>query len=170
MRQSEIDILVISAQRGNHAAYSELVKYYHPALLRYAIRHCNDHELAKDAVQEMWISTGKSIRRMTDPRAFRSWLFQSLRWRITDLARKQTKEELLLEETIDEGAEYAVSSDLLTAINQLPKFEQEVVYLFYLDQMTLAEVGIIQRVPLGTVKSRLNRARKKLKQLYKIEE
>jgi RNA polymerase sigma-70 factor (ECF subfamily) len=170
VQQSEIDILVILAQRGNHAAYSELVKYYHPALLRYAIRHCNDHELAKDAVQEMWISTGKSMRRMTDPRAFRSWLFQSLRWRIADLARKQTKEELITEESINEASDYAVSSGLLTAIKQLPKIEQEVVYLFYLEQMTLAEVAIIQSVPSGTVKSRLNRARNKLKTLYKIEE
>lgn len=167
MQQSEIDMLVMSAQRGNQAAFNELVKYYHHALLRYAIKQCNDHELAQDAVQEMWVTTAKSVRKLNDPRAFRSWLFQSLRWRIADLARKQPKEEPLSEEIIDEAVEYSVSPDLLRAINQLPKIEQEVVYLFYLEQMTLAEVAIIQNVPIGTVKSRLNRTRNNLKSLYK---
>jgi RNA polymerase sigma-70 factor (ECF subfamily) len=167
VQQSEIDLLVISAQRGNQTAFSELVKYYHPSLVRYAFRYCNNQELAKDAVQEMWLSVAKSMRKLTDPRAFRSWLFQSLRWRITDLVRKQGNEESISEVAVDQSVKYELSRDLLGAIAKLPQLEQEVIYLFYLEQMTIAEVAIIQSAPKGTVKSRLNRARNNLHNLYK---
>lgn len=50
------------------------------------------------------------------------------------------------------------------AIDKLPKVEKEIIHLFYLDEMKVAEVAIILGIPTGTVKSRLNRARALLKQ------
>lgn len=166
MLQSQLELLVISAQRGNQAAFTELINHFHGPLTHYAIRLCGDTELAKDAVQETWITTTKKIRKLNDPKAFQCWLYKTLRWRITDLVRKQPITEKISTEVETPYINVNNKSDLLKMIVQLPLYEQEVVHLFYLEQMKIAEIAIIQNIPAGTVKSRLNRARKQLKNLF----
>ncbi|GLR69460.1 RNA polymerase sigma factor [Agaribacter marinus] len=167
MLQSELDLLVMSTKRGNQAAFNALINHFHRPLTHYALKLCGDPELAKDAVQETWISTAKQIRKLNDPKAFRCWLYKTLKWRVTDAVRKQPRIESFTysdatydDETNDE------KSELLKMIAQLPINEQEIVHLFYFCEMKLAEIANLQDVPLGTVKSRLDRARKQLHVIY----
>lgn len=72
------------------------------------------------------------------------------------------------EETTSNLAENKTDKDetLSTALSRLPNIEKQIIHLFYLDEMKIAEISIVLEIPTGTVKSRLNRARQMLKQKY----
>ena len=178
MLQAEEDLLVIAAQSGNHKAFNVLVVKYQKPLLRFANRLCNDPQLANDAVQDCWIKSTKTLRQLKDPRAFKSWIYRLVKWRVTDLLRFQVKHKARFSAELNEKQFIELDhlkqgdlkqsalkqSEIGMAIDKLPKVEKEIIHLFYLDEMKVAEVAIILGIPTGTVKSRLNRARALLKQ------
>lgn len=176
MLQAEEDLLVMTAQSGNHKAFNALVIAYQKPLLRFAYKLGNDHELANDAVQDCWIKISKNLYQLKDPRAFKSWIYRMVKWRTTDLLRvknndKTISEDKFIEEAIvDNSSQKNNQSELSSAINRLPEIEKQMIHLFYLDEMKLTEISLILDIPVGTVKSRLNRARKllqhKLKQKF----
>jgi RNA polymerase sigma factor (sigma-70 family) len=172
MYQAEEDLLVMAAQNGNHKAFSILFRRYQTPLLRFSYKLSKDSELAKDAVQDAWIKSAANLRKLQDPRAFKSWVYRQVRWRTIDLLRKQTlandkfeplnegENDVLIEETINED------NALSEVVKLLPLIEKQIIDLFYLDEMKLAEMAIILELPLGTIKSRLHRARNLLKQKF----
>lgn len=172
MNQAEQDLLVLTAQNGNQQAFGLLFKYYHKPLVGFAIKLSNDSELSNDAVQDAWIKVAKNIRQLKDPRAFKSWIYRLVRWKLTDLLRKQNREgknlEELNEETTSNLIENKTDDDetLSTALSRLPNIEKQIIHLFYLDEMKISEISIVLEIPTGTVKSRLNRARQMLKHKY----
>ncbi len=172
MNQAELDLLVLTAQSGNQQAFGLLFKFYHKPLIGFALKLSSDSELSKDAVQDAWIKAAKNIRQLKDPRAFRSWIYRLVRWKLTDLLRKRSREDCQLEQLNEETASNLVENNtnedetLSTALSRLPDIEKQIIHLFYLDEMKTAEISIILEIPAGTVKSRLNRARQMLKQKY----
>ena len=170
MLQAEQDALVLLAQRGNNKALEMLFRHISPGMSRYAYRLCGDPELAQEVVQDVWVKSLKTLRRLQDPRAFKSWIFRAVKWQALDALRKVTAREKVedLEQHADIEAEdiaqCEASTELLDLIAGLPQPERQVVYLFYQEDMQLSEIAIIEEVPVGTVKSRLNRAREKLRQ------
>ncbi|TQV72217.1 RNA polymerase sigma factor [Aliikangiella marina] len=174
MHQAEEDLLVLAAQAGNRKAFNLIVKRYHQPLLRFAFKICGDEQIAQDAVQESWIKTTSGIRKLDDPRVLKSWLYRLVRWRTTDIVRKsaqinQSSEEFdesqyaqQLESTIDQ------SEELEAAISRLPPLEKQMIHLFYLDELKVSEIASVLETPIGTIKSRLNRARKLLKQKFEL--
>ncbi|TQV88309.1 RNA polymerase sigma factor [Aliikangiella coralliicola] len=174
MQQAKEDLLVMAMQNGNQKAFRVIYQRYQKPLLRFAFKLCSDQELATDASQETWIKCSNSIHKLRDPRAFRSWLYKILRWKIGDLIRQKIRFDENFE-TLKEGindcpqdGEPEDTSELTLAINRLPSLEKQIIHLFYLDEMKLAEVAAILEIPIGTVKSRLNRARKMLKQKFEL--
>jgi len=172
MNQAEQDLLVLAAQNGNHRAFDVLVRHFHKPLVSFAVKISNDVELSRDAVQESWIKTAKNMRKLKDPRAFKSWIYRLVRWRILDLLGIRNR-ELLRNETIDENlllaphSEYSDDKEEATSlISQLPDTEKEIIHLFYLDELRITEISIVLGIPVGTVKSRLNRARNLLREKY----
>lgn len=168
--QAQLDSLVLLAQHGNMEALELLYLVIQPPLLGFAYRLCNDRQMALDGVQDAWLSSIKTIGKMKDPRVFKSWMFRAVKWKVIDMQRvSQAQQEMVnsldwteeLENSEEGDPEYR---ELLAMIKYLPTEEQESVYLFYLNGLSINEISIVQKVPLGTVKSRLNRARNRLKQ------
>lgn len=170
LNQPQLDLLVVSAQIGNVEAFNALVQHYHPMLQGFAFRLCGDRQIAQDAVQDTWLKLSKNLVKLEDPAAFKSWAFKTLRWRLTDIHRQQggiqwvDLDEHHLENTSTPSTD--VQRDMLTLIQQLPELEKQVVYLFYLDEMSLKEISEVLGLAVGTVKSRLNRARNHIRQWY----
>ncbi|TDF42065.1 sigma-70 family RNA polymerase sigma factor [Alteromonadaceae bacterium M269] len=160
-------LLVLSAQQGSKAAFEELFGRYQSSLLGFAMKLANDLELAQDATQETWLHIAKSLPKLKEPRAFKAWLFKSLRWRLADIQRKHKDSETLKEEHMKDAVtgqldrEVDSSNALYLGLTELDK---QCIHLFYLEQMTVVEVSAVLDVPAGTVKSRLYRARNKIKQ------
>ncbi|XQW83989.1 RNA polymerase sigma factor [Thalassotalea piscium] len=142
---------------------------FQPMLLRFSYKICRNEQMAKDAVQNTWLKVATSIKKLKDPRTFKAWIYQMVRWQSLDLLKKVKNERLdftdqELTHTTDTlnkagGNDHA----LLSLINCLPDIDRQAIYLFYLEQMSIKDIAMILSTPIGTIKSRLNRARNALK-------
>ena len=171
MHQAQQDLLVLEAQSGNEKAFECLVAFYHPQLIKFATSLSGNHDLGKDAVQDVWINMTKKLRTLNDPRAFKSWIFRAVRWRVTDLAKSKFNQfeafdESSMESTLNEVSQLDETSieqqQIRQLIQQLPEKERTIVILFYMAELSISEIALVQEIPVGTVKSQLNRARKAL--------
>ncbi|GAB4113525.1 MAG: ECF family RNA polymerase sigma factor SbrI [Wenzhouxiangellaceae bacterium] len=176
---AEQDLLVLAAQSGNRRAFAALFKLHHRSLLRFATKFSRDPELARDAVQDAWLGMTRALPGLHDPRAFRSWLYRRVRWRLLDAMRASQREPL--QAAADDSAGNATDAEdntqrrqqqqtedhnqLQYALAQLPLIDRQAIELFYLQQLQINEIAIVLEIPTGTVKSRLNRARKQLRAL-----
>jgi len=175
MNQAEHDLLVIAARQGSAAALDALVREHHRSLLRFAWSLCRDAALAQDAVQDAWLKIARRIRRLDDPRAFRGWLYQAVRWRVFDLLRRAERRGQPLDEAAaatdaDASDRRDHRLDLGAAIVALPRPERETLQLFYLEGLGIAEIAMVQAIAPGTVKSRLHRARNQLRRHFEGED
>jgi len=171
MEQAKLDLLVIEAQSGNHKAFDCLIAFFHPQLVKFALNVCGNEALAKDAVQDAWINICDKLKSLNDPRAFRSWIFRAVRWRMFDMLKAKSYQHQSLNPDIEHESITVNLNEadterrqLSQLINQLPETERDVIYLFYLVDCSLVEIASILEIPVGTVKSRLNRARISLQQ------
>lgn len=167
MEQAQIDLLVIDAKLGNENAFEQLFHHFQQGLLRYAYKISSDAQVAQEATQNSWIKVTKNLSKLKDPRAFKSWLFQLTHWQVLDLIRKQKIHHKCVDiEDVDEleaPQVKAENSELYFQLSQLESIDKQAIHLFYLEEMSLQEISIVLSIPIGTVKSRLNRARKALK-------
>lgn len=169
VEQAKIDLLVMDMQGGCEKSFEELFRFYQPALIRFSYKISKHEQLAHDAVQNAWLKIARKISSLNDVRAFRSWLYQQVRWQTCDLMKAKSNQyeqlpENFAETLTDESNNDDVDSELLDLINLLPELERQAIYLFYLDDLSIKEIASVLQVPEGTIKSRLNRARNHLKQ------
>ncbi len=145
-------------------------------MIRRVYHTTNDREATADIVQEAWIIILRKIRTLKDPRAFEWWSLRiatakAIDWiRATQLNRKRSEnrkeaQEAFLE-TSPVDSEEQISA-LRKAIGELPEDQQLVVRMFYKESLGVNEIGRILDIPSGTVKSRLFKARERLKKLLK---
>ena len=167
MHQAQIDLLVLEAQNGNEKALECLVEFFHSQMVKFASNLSGNHAMAKDAVQDVWLNIGKKLSRLEDPRAFKSWVYRALRWRVLDLLKVKsyqfkTIDDMEIKVELDESE--IENKQLRRLINELPEDGRSVIYLYYLAEFSLAEIATLLEIPIGTVKSRLDRARVNLRE------
>jgi RNA polymerase sigma factor (sigma-70 family) len=167
MEKAQIALWVMEAQQGSKASLAALYQHFQPLLFSYAYKSCNNNSLADDAVHNAWLKVMQGLKKLQEPHAFRSWLYRAVRWQLLDQGRRV--EHQVLDEQQMMAASEDSDMDLLRLVNQLPDDEREVIELFYLHELTVDEVSDILQLASGTIKSRLFRARKTLKQLYSGE-
>lgn len=173
--RTEEAYLVLKAQAGSDKAFGMLYRSYHASLLRFSYRLCHNEQLAFDAVQDAWITIARTLVDLREPSMFRARVFRAVRWRTIDLMRKRETGMLPVDEGVLNGlavehAPWATQSQIVALVDKLPEVEQQAVHLFYLEEMKLGEIAAVLDVPAGTLKSRLNRARKRLKDILEGEE
>jgi len=168
--QKEDELLVIRCQLGERAAFDELVERWYPPVWMYLRRVAGGDEAARDVAQDVWLRALRGIGRLRDGSKLRPWLFGIARRALMDRLRQQyaTRGDSDVDvEALPAGAFSDDSRDEMTAMEdelaRLPVIEREVLTLFYLREMSLAEVAEVLDVPVGTVKSRLFRARQLLR-------
>lgn len=159
------ELLVVRCQLGERDAFRELVRGWHGAVERYVRRMLAGPD--DDVVQEVWLAVVKGLPRLRQPERFAPWLFTIARRAVANRLRDayaqpepEPFDEASSPDEIDAIADREVIGDALDA---LPAREREVLLLFYLEDLPLDACAQICGVPVGTVKSRLNRARKLLR-------
>ncbi|HLA07059.1 MAG TPA: sigma-70 family RNA polymerase sigma factor [Anaerolineales bacterium] len=176
--------LIADAQQGNLDAFNSLVLHYQDGVYNTALRILGDEDLAADASQEAFISAFKSISSFRGG-SFKAWLMRTVTNACYDELRRQKRRPTTpLEPDTDDGEEMdsprwladknmtpdqAAEADELEhalqhCLNNLPLEFKTVVVMADLQGMDYTEVATAVRVPLGTIKSRLARARLRLRE------
>lgn len=182
---SDADILAEVAT-GNIDAYGKIVARYRGRLYNFVFRFVGDRETAEDIVQETFL---RAFRKRKEYRAianFSTWLFtiagnlakselrRRKRWRLFSLHRDDESDTgmELPDESLrpDKVAESSLADDQIhDAIHSLPENYRQVILLRDVEGMAYQQIAEIVNCPVGTVKSRVNRARIKLQQKLKNE-
>jgi RNA polymerase sigma-70 factor (ECF subfamily) len=169
-RAREDEWLVVRCQLGERPAFDELIERWGAPVWKYVRRLSNSDDAADDIVQNVWLRVLRGIHKLRDGSKLRAWLFGIARRTLIDRLREQyAAREVSAIDDIDLPALDA-PEDLETDLSmverelaKLPVVEREVLTLFYLRELSLDEVADVLGVPVGTVKSRLFRARKILR-------
>ncbi|MEV4410337.1 sigma-70 family RNA polymerase sigma factor [Catellatospora sp. NPDC049609] len=162
------ELLVVRAQLGERDALAELVGRWRLPVWTY-VRRMLDAERADDVAQEVWLAVVRGLPRLREPDRFTPWLFTIARRSVADRLRGEyaDRSEQLVSDgtTVADPVEAMVDRAVLVgALAALPVPEREVLVLFHLEDLSLADCAQICGVPVGTVKSRLNRARRMLRE------
>ena len=162
--------LVASARLGEREAFDNLARRWNGKLLAHAWRLLRDQEGAKDAVQEAWAEMVRGLARLRDDGAFAPWAYRIVSRRCARHIKRVRGDRQLAEEmvavAVEDEAAAPSSLDVEAvrrAIRTLPPEQQAAIALFYLEEMSVAEVAVALDVPAGTVKTRLMHARRKLR-------
>ncbi|MBF8188338.1 sigma-70 family RNA polymerase sigma factor [Nonomuraea sp. K274] len=162
------ELLVVRAQLGEHAALAELLARWRMPVWIY-VRRMLDADRADDVTQEIWLSVVRGLPRLRDPGRFAPWLFTIARRSVADRLRGEYAQAGETsgagDMVVDDPAEAMVDrAALVSVLSGLPVLEREILVLFYLEDLPVEECADICQIPAGTVKSRLNRARRLLRE------
>ncbi|RPJ20875.1 MAG: sigma-70 family RNA polymerase sigma factor [Chloroflexi bacterium] len=166
--------LVTRAQNGERNAFSELVRIHAQGVLNVVYRMCGDAQIAEDAAQETFIQAWLHLSAYRLQTSFRNWLYRIAVNAATDMLRKEKRilpnalEDLQLKDP-QPGPEALFSQRERTALVQkailsLPDASRAVLVLREYEGMSYHEIADALDIPVGTVMSRLNYARKGLKE------
>ena len=168
--------LVLSAKNGNKKAFDKLYELTHNDVWYNCLSLLKDEENAKDIMQETYITAFLKLNTLKDEEKFCGWLTAiatnksknklkgKVEYQIDDevlIAKTETDELMLPEEYINKAEKRKV---LLQIIEDTLSFNQyQVVLMFYFNELSIAEIAQTLEISEGTVKSRLNSSRAKMK-------
>jgi RNA polymerase sigma-70 factor, ECF subfamily len=157
--------LVERARRGDHDAFTELAREAVTRLDRVARLILRDPELARDAVQEALIRAWHDLPGLRDPDRFDAWLHRLTANACFDQARRRRRRVIEVEldsidgPTIGDAVGALADRELVdAAMQRLDEHGRAIVVLHYFIGMPLTDVAATLGIPIGTVKSRHNRA------------
>jgi RNA polymerase sigma-70 factor (ECF subfamily) len=149
-----------------------MVEEHGPVLYRMAFRMVGDRHEAEDLVQETFRSAWKSRARYRSGRGDRAWLASILRRRAIDQWRRKKPPQAISDEWLatcgkeaPDPARDEIQDEIQQALSQLPEQLRESLLLVVVGELTHQEVADLLAVPLGTVLSRVSRARTRLRKL-----
>jgi len=175
----EEQALIKAAQHGDLNAFNALILRYQNLLFGIALRMLNDEDVASDAVQEALISAFSKLNSFRGG-SLRSWLARvTVNACYDEMRRKRRQREVPMEQFNMEGEEvedmswmidpaarpeeryesFELESAIQLSLNQLTPAYREALILVDIEGLSYEEASIAARVPVGTVKSRLARAR-----------
>ncbi|MCK4656684.1 MAG: sigma-70 family RNA polymerase sigma factor [candidate division Zixibacteria bacterium] len=184
--QEQDDQLIASALQGDQKAYEALLARHNKAIFHVVMKIVRNREEAQDLVQETFMKAFNALASYRSEYRFSTWLYKIAANCAIDFIRKKRIEALSLDkpiETKDGRVEFEVpdsswnpEQDLVRkqklksieeAIDSLPDKYREVIIYRHKDDKPYEEIADILKVPVGTVKARIFRARELLKKKLK---
>lgn len=161
------EILVMDAQSGSVRALEMLVSRWQKRFWQYAYNLTGDSEVAWDVTQESWLGIIRGLRRLNDPANFRAWAYRIVTNKASDWIKKKRRDKSTSIEELSDCEQVAKkNTDVRELLSKMDMNRQVVLSLYYLEQLSIAEISVALKIPKGTVKSRLHNARKELKELW----
>jgi RNA polymerase sigma-70 factor, ECF subfamily len=167
---------VRSVQKGETDAFEILIHRHQKTIFNLAYRLLGDYEEATDTAQEVFLSAYRSIQQFRGEAAFSTWLYRiavnHATTRRKSLAQaRQRMVPLAAADPVSDGhlgpaetaAQREIQDRVQEALNHLEPSDALIILLRDLQDAPYEEVARILEVPIGTVKSRLHRARQALK-------
>jgi RNA polymerase sigma-70 factor (ECF subfamily) len=184
--QEQDDQLIANALQGDQKAYEALLARHNKAIFHVVMKIVRNREEAQDLVQETFMKAFNALASYRSEYRFSTWLYKIAANCAIDFVRKKRIEALSLDkpiETKDGRVEFEVpdsswdpEQDLVRkqklksieeAIDSLPDKYREVIIYRHKDDKPYEEIADILKVPVGTVKARIFRARELLKKKLK---
>jgi len=169
--------LIEQAQNGDRNAFGELVRRHYQGVVLVVYRMCGDTGLAEDATQEAFIRAWVNLPSYQPKGCLRNWLYRIAVNAAMDVLRRKPEEALEDEEVLmmpDQAAgpetvliEKERATLLRQAIKSLPEAARSVLVLREYGGLSYQEIASVLDVPVGTVMSRLNYARNRLREILK---
>jgi RNA polymerase sigma-70 factor, ECF subfamily len=180
LRSADDAALVESFLAGEYRAFEEIVSRYHVRLINFVYRTIGDREKAEDLVQEVFIRVYRHLHRFDRAKKFSTWVYTIASNLAKNELRNRSRNPLVLFQAIkrnwddeDRPLQFEDSAsrpdDLFrkrhlreaveAAVARLPEHHRQVFVLRELEGKSYEEIAEITGCNLGTVKSRLNRAR-----------
>ena len=171
--------LIARFQSGDERAYIELVNRYRERLINFVFPFLGDFEQAEDVVQETMLKLYEKKHYYREIAKFSTWIYTIARnLANTELRKKKRRKTTYISRMTKDDRQYnipAVQADLNqnlqnefirerihAAIKELPEHFKTVIILRDIQELSYDDISNIVGVPLGTVKSRINRARLQL--------
>ena len=175
-----VDELARTAAGGDEAAFEELVRLHEKKVYNLAFRMCGNPEDAADAAQEAFLAAWKGLPNVRGEAGFSTWLYRLTSNAAIDRLRRTRRQreeaslddEALRLDAVDsapspqaraEGAE--LREAVLSGLAQLSDDHRQALTLRELQELSYEEIAAVLEIDLGTVKSRISRARSALRKI-----
>ena len=141
-----------------------------PTLFHVSFSILHNEQDCADAVQEAILKAYENRHKLKEIKYFKTWIVRIVINECYSILRKKKRFQVY-DDTVQKDNTYLSNYikeeyiDLYQAINRLGEKEKICVILYYLEDYSVAETADVLKIPIGTVKSRLNHARKELKGL-----
>lgn len=185
-RETNDQDLMRAFQEGNERAFEILVNRYQDAIVNYAFRFVGNYEDACDVAQETFLRLFKNKMKYEPIAKFSTWLY-TIAGNVakSELRRKRTSRIVPLNQTDEDGEEQTwdlpdteytpdqqvdmtlIEQYLQEALMKIPPSYREVIVMRDIQDLEYEEIAKVTGLPLGTVKSRINRGRLQLQELLK---
>lgn len=189
-RYLEDTLLVNRAQSGDRTAFNALVQKHQARAYQYAYRLTRNPEEASDIVVEAFLRVYNAIHNFKGQSSFITWLYRIMTNCYLDhKKRDKSKRNVSLEATLqtesgeltrqiedsgpspyEQTEKDARSIRMEQAVSQLPDYQRAMIVMYHSEMMSYEEIAAALDLPVGTVKSRLNRARLSLRDLLAKDE
>lgn len=184
---AEDQVLVSQAQNGDRSAFDALVRRYEARAYQFAYRLTHDQDTASDIVADAFVRVYSALHNFRGQSAFGTWLYRIVTNCYLDVRKKEkNRQTVSLDIPVgDEGAETerqivdesdgpleiaernAKEEAVQTALGGLPEHQQAMLVMYHVQMLSYEEIAEALDLPIGTVKSRLNRARLALREALK---
>ena len=178
----DIDDVIRRIESGDKQAFAEIVMQYQQPIFGFLGRMSLSQALAEDIAQETFVRAWRHLDDYQPMKAaFSTWLFTIARnLAINELTSARNKNELAIGEELPDMASYTASEmpepmrelcikqqhfHLQAALRQLNMQDRSVIGLAYVDELSMADIARIEGCSLEAVKTRLHRAKQKLRKL-----
>ena len=172
------DRLIIQAQQGDRNAFGELVGRYYEHVIGVVYRLCGDTQIAQDATQEAFMRAWVKLPSFQPRAPFRNWVYRIAVNTALDILRHKPEEsiensigmQIMAEKSPGPEAAYIEKEQadfLQGAVQALPEAARSVLVLREYGGLSYDEIAAVLEIPLGTVMSRLNYARSRLREMLK---
>lgn len=189
-RNLEDEVLISRAQQGDRSAFNTLIRKHEARAYQYAYRLSRNQEEAADIVAEAFVRVFNALPNFKGQSAFSTWLYRILTNCYLDTRKKGKNRTIVSLEAVlhtSEGdMERQIEDPSLTpqqeaekgeretrvedAVGLLPEYQRAMIVMYHAEMMSYEEIAAALDLPLGTVKSRLNRARLSLRELLVRDE
>ncbi len=180
MEREQLVKLVTAAQQGDNNSLNQLFNAFYNDVYYFALKTVKDGDLACDITQEAFVEIINTLHNLKEPAAFVTWMKQITYHQCTRYFKK--KKDVLVDENEDgetifdtvkeDNADFipdeALDKDdfrktILSILDELSEEQRSATMMYYFDELSVKQIAEIQGVSEGTVKSRLNYARKAIK-------
>lgn len=180
MIKDNTDELIKRVLDGDIGAFELIVKQYEKKVYNLALRYLKNHDDALDISQEVFLQVYQNLAQFRGDAQFSTWVYRVTFNKCVDTLRKQQKIRKNVVMSVDDEIFFETGGDRISVeqeyecretlaavmriVDTLPDEQKAVVLLRYIKDLSYAQIAEILGVAEGTVKSRLNRARLKIKE------